>query len=205
MHALLYKDFRVMWKQMKAFLLLIAIFCLIPNQALNLSAFFVVYAGLMLPMSLMSYDERAKWDTFAAMLPYASREIVLSRYLGGWLCVALAGVLYAIGGALAAGQPFPPAERLVSLGWLFALTLAAQAILFPDLFRHGVEKARLYMMIFFVVLLALVAALAGLAGAALPQGSILFLLGAPAALVLALLLCLASVPLSVRQYVKRLG
>ena len=88
MHALLYKDFRVMWKQMKAFLLLIAIFCLIPNQALNLSAFFVVYAGLMLPMSLMSYDERAKWDTFAAMLPYASREIVLSRYLGGWLCVA---------------------------------------------------------------------------------------------------------------------
>lgn len=89
MHALLYKDFRVMWKQMKAFLLLIAIFCLIPNQALNLSAFFVVYAGLMLPMSLMSYDERAKWDTFAAMLPYASREIVLSRYLGGWLCVAL--------------------------------------------------------------------------------------------------------------------
>lgn len=142
MKALLYKDFRVMWKQMKAFLLLIAIFCLIPNQALNLSAFFVVYAGLMLPMSLMSYDERAKWDTFAAMLPYASREIVLSRYLGGWLCV---------------------------------------------------------------VLLALVAALAGLAGAALPQGSILFLLGAPAALVLALLLCLASVPLSVRQYVKRLG
>ena len=54
MKALLYKDFRVMWKQMKAFLLLIAIFCLIPNQALNLSAFFVVYAGLMLPMSLMS-------------------------------------------------------------------------------------------------------------------------------------------------------
>ena len=53
MHALLYKDFRVMWKQMKAFLLLIAIFCLIPNQALNLSAFFVVYAGLMLPMSLI--------------------------------------------------------------------------------------------------------------------------------------------------------
>ena len=85
MHALLYKDFRVMWKQMKAFLLLIAIFCLIPNQALNLSAFFVVYAGLMLPMSLMSYDERAKWDTFAAMLPYASREIVLSRYLAGCL------------------------------------------------------------------------------------------------------------------------
>ena len=156
-------------------------------------------------MSLMSYDERAKWDTFAAMLPYASREIVLSRYLGGWLCVALAGVLYAIGGALAAGQPFPPAERLVSLGWLFALTLAAQAILFPYLFRHGVEKARLYMMIF----------LCGLAGPGGPPwpawlggaapGQHPLPLGAPAALVLALLLCLASVPLSVRQYVKRLG
>ncbi len=156
-------------------------------------------------MSLMSYDERAKWDTFAAMLPYASREIVLSRYLGGWLCVALAGVLYAIGGALAAGQPFPPAERLVSLGWLFALTLAAQAILFPYLFRHGVEKGTTLHDDF-----SLWSCWpwwppwpAWLGGAAPGQHPLP--LGAPAALVLALLLCLASVPLSVRQYVKRLG
>ena len=45
MHALLYKDFRVMWKQMKAFLLLIAIFCLIPNQALNLSLIHICTGG----------------------------------------------------------------------------------------------------------------------------------------------------------------
>ena len=139
--------------------------------------------------------------------------------LPGMMCTCCAAPVAAgmrkqrvsMGGALAfwMGNPLLNPATLVFmgfvLGWQFALTLAAQAILFPYLFRHGVEKARLYMMIFFVVLLALVAALAGLAGAALPQGSILFLLGAPAALVLALLLCLASVPLSVRQYVKRLG
>ena len=83
MHALLYKDFRVMWKQMKAFLLLIV-------KPIDWKKFLkesrhLIHAGLMHPMSLMSYDERAKWDTFAAMLPYASREIVLSRYLAGCL------------------------------------------------------------------------------------------------------------------------
>ena len=59
MKALLYKDACVLWKQMKFMLLLVAIFCLLPN-GFGLNAFFVAYAGLMLPMSLLAYDERAR-------------------------------------------------------------------------------------------------------------------------------------------------
>ena len=69
MKALLYKDACVLWKQMKFMLVIIAVFCLLPNS-FGLNTFFVVYAGLMLPVSLMAYDERAHWDSFAAMLPY---------------------------------------------------------------------------------------------------------------------------------------
>lgn len=114
MHALLYKDFRVMWKQMKAFLLLIAIFCLIPNQALNLSAFFVVYAGLMLPMSLMSYDERPSGylRRHAALRQPGDRPEPVS----GWLAVRGLG-RRAVRHRRCAGRgaAFRPAERLVSL------------------------------------------------------------------------------------------
>ncbi|MFQ8984559.1 MAG: ABC-2 transporter permease [Evtepia sp.] len=76
MKALLYKDACVLWKQMKFMLLLVAIFCLLPN-GFGLNAFFVAYAGLMLPMSLLAYDERARWDSFAAMLPYSPRAVVV--------------------------------------------------------------------------------------------------------------------------------
>lgn len=96
MKALLYKDACVLWKQMKFMLVIIAVFCLLPNS-FGLNAFFVVYAGLMLPVSLMAYDERAHWDSFAAMLPYPPRALVLSRYAAGWLLTLLAGVLYLVG------------------------------------------------------------------------------------------------------------
>ena len=46
MKALLYKDFCVLWKQMKYILFLVALFCLIPNQALNLSLFLSFTPGL---------------------------------------------------------------------------------------------------------------------------------------------------------------
>lgn len=97
MKALLYKDFCVLWKQMKYMLFLVALFCLIPNQALNLSQFFVIYAGVMIPMSLMAYDERAKWDDFAAMLPYSTRSVVFSRYVFGWGTALFGAVMNVIG------------------------------------------------------------------------------------------------------------
>ena len=102
MKALLYKDACVLWKQMKFMLVIIAVFCLLPNS-FGLNTFFVVYAGLMLPVSLMAYDERAHWDSFAAMLPYPPRALVLSRYAAGWLLTLLAGVLYLVGAPSSSG------------------------------------------------------------------------------------------------------
>ena len=88
MKALLYKDACVIWGQLKILVLLVALFCLMPQLRLN--GFFLIYAGIMFPTTLMSFDERSKWDTLAGMLPYADRERVLSRYVSGWAALALA-------------------------------------------------------------------------------------------------------------------
>lgn len=202
MKALLYKDFRTIWRQMKAFLLLIAVFCLVPNDSFfNMGTFFVLYAGVMIPLSLMSLDERAHWDSFAAMLPYADRAVVLSRYVVSWLCVLFASVMYTIGSVLSAD----PLARMATLGWLLALFLVTQSILFPFLFRHGVEKARIYMMIFLLAVVVVSMGLVALAGEVIPLDS-RFLPGILGiALGVGLVLCMASVPLSVRQYRKHQG
>lgn len=200
MKALLYKDACVLWKQMKFMLVIIAVFCLLPNS-FGLNAFFVVYAGLMLPVSLMAYDERAHWDSFAAMLPYPPRALVLSRYAAGWLLTLLAGVLYLVG-ALIQDQGAPLGTALGTLGWVLAVVLLCQAILFPFFFRVGTEQGRLYMILLFVLLLLGGIGLTSLLNVAVPAVSTLLML-APVGLGVALAACLASVPVAVGQYARR--
>lgn len=200
MKALLYKDACVLWKQMKFMLVIIAVFCLLPNS-FGLNAFFVVYPGLMLPVSLMAYDERAHWDSFAAMLPYPPRALVLSRYAAGWLLTLLAGVLYLVG-ALIQDQGAPLGTALGTLGWVLAVVLLCQAILFPFFFRVGTEQGRLYMILLSVLLLLGGVGLTGLLNVAGPAVSTLLML-APVGLGVALAACLASVPVAVGQYAKR--
>ena len=198
MKALLYKDACVLWKQMKFMLVIIAVFCLLPNS-FGLNAFFVVYPGLMLPVSLMAYDERAHWDSFAAMLPYPPRALVLSRYAAGWLLTLLAGVLYLVG-ALIQDQGAPLGTALGTLGWVLAVVLLCQAILFPFFFRVGTEQGRLYMILLSVLLLLGGVGLTSLLNVAVPAVSTLLML-APVGLGVALAACLASV--AVGQYAKR--
>ena len=200
MKALLYKDACVLWNLMKFMLVIIAVFCLLPNS-FGLNAFFVVYPGLMLPVSLMAYDERAHWDSFAAMLPYPPRALVLSRYAAGWLLTLLAGVLYLVG-ALIQDQGAPLGTALGTLGWVLAVVLLCQAILFPFFFRVGTEQGRLYMILLSVLLLLGGVGLTSLLNVAVPAVSTLLML-APVGLGVALAACLASVPVAVGQYAKR--
>lgn len=205
MKALLYKDFCVLWKQMKYMLLLVALFCLIPNQALNLSLFFVIYAGVMIPMSLMAYDERAKWDDFAAMLPYSTRSVVFSRYVFGWGTALFGAVMNVIGLFLFSPGHLPARQDLAILLYVLAVILVAQALFFPYLFRVGVEKGRIYMMFFCILILVLGAGLTALLTEALSLSPASLTPAAPVAFLLALVLCLASVPVAQRQLLRRAG
>ena len=86
MSALLLKDYYVIFRPMKIFLLLILVFSCIPGTFY--STFAVVYAS-MLPYTALAYDERSRWDQMAAMMPYSARDVVLSKYLFGWIAVAV--------------------------------------------------------------------------------------------------------------------
>lgn len=200
MKGLLYKDLCVLRKQMWSFLLMIVIFCLIPSSSvLNLGLFFIIYTSL-LPITLMSYDERAQWDRLAPMLPYTTRTVVLSKYVLAW------GLTLSTGGLYLLGRMFRPeyARRDVLTSFFFALaaSLLLQAILYPILFRVGVEKGRLMMILISTVVAAL------LAGAAVSVGgAVIFTLPvqvlAPVALAAAAVVSVASIPVAARQYTRR--
>lgn len=196
MKALLYKDACVIRSELKLWVLLVALFCLLPQLRLN--GFFVLYAGIMFPTTLMSFDERSKWEVLAGMLPYSDRERVLSRYVSGWIALAFGAVLDLLGCAIGA-HGVGPAE-LTALGWLVALALVLQAVSFPILFRVGVEKGRLCTFLMYGVGAVLLALL----GHGLRPDSALRL-GALPALLGGVLLSLLSVPAAVRMMERRAG
>ena len=90
MKALIQKDFYVIWKQMRIFVVIILLLSIM-NSAFNI-VFLVVWCS-MLPYTAMAYDERSHWNQLAAMMPYSRRDVVLSKYVLGWLCMAAASIL----------------------------------------------------------------------------------------------------------------
>jgi ABC-2 type transport system permease protein len=80
MRGLLLKDFLVVTKQLKLFLIIIPVMAMVGGGSM---ASMAILMGSVLPMTAIAYDERSKWNEIAVMMPYSKKEIVLSKYLLG--------------------------------------------------------------------------------------------------------------------------
>ena len=202
MKALILKDTYVIWRQMKYFLFLILIFSAIPSSFNNIFA--VIYAA-MLPYTALAYDERSKWDQLAAMMPYSPRDVVLGKYVFGWLCIGGAALLSGLLQAalsLVIDRAFLPSVMALSVLGAFCIL----ALSLPLMFRLGVERGRLGMFLIIFLICGGAGAISQIAesmshGTSFTfQGPILAVL-----LITALVLTAVSVPLSMRFYTKRQG
>ena len=200
MKALISKDTYVIWKQMRYFLVMILLFSALPSGFNN--AFAVIYTS-MLPYTALAYDERSKWDQLAAMMPYSARDIVLGKYVFGWLCIGAAAVLSGLLQAalsLVIDRPFLPGVMALSV--LGALCILALSL--PLMFRLGVERGRLGMLLIIFLICGGAGAIASIAkdmSGGTPsafQAPVLAVM-----LIAAVVLNAVSVPLSMRFYAKR--
>lgn len=105
---------------------------------------------LMVPVNVISIDERCKWDRLAAMLPCRAEQLVGSKYIVSWAYTLLAcGIL--LFGAAVRGLAVPGTENWrdtlgVILMMLFAIILMT-AIGIPGMYLFGSEKARLLILV----------------------------------------------------------
>jgi len=191
MKALIQKDFYVIWKQMRIFVVIILLLSIM-NSAFNI-VFLVVWCS-MLPYTAMAYDERSHWNQLAAMMPYSKRDIVLSKYVLGWLCMAAAGLL-CLAARMVLGHFLESEVDVPIVLTSLCLGVISLDITLPAVMRFGVERGR---MIFMVVIF----------GAALGAGVALDSVDIPSVPlpVMALLplaavvLTAVSIPLSMKLY-----
>lgn len=147
MKALILKDLYQLKAYCKSLLLIVGVFTLvIPFSDGNL--FFCIYPVMMtsmLPMTLLSYDERTKWNSYCAALPFRRSQIVTAKYLlcllltlpMALLVLGLSAIRIAVSGS---GQWSALAVLAVSL---LVMSTLSSSLSMPFLFRFGVEKGRL--------------------------------------------------------------
>lgn len=155
MKALLIKDIYTLLRQMKLFFVLVVILAVVPG--FSSSGFAIVYAALM-PLTALAYDERAKWDKLAVMMPYKPENMVVSKYLLGYISIAAACLLclvakYAV--SVFTGTAVDSTALFAELIAVVAVALLLMALNLPLVLKMGVEKGR---MLFLVLTVAIVIA-----------------------------------------------
>ena len=139
MKALLLKDYYTLGKSLRSLALIVLLWSVIPMAFLNV---FAMIYGSMIPYSAMAYDQQSRWNTFARMLPYREKDIVLSRYVLGWLCTAVGGAAVLVfQNVLSLFSP-----RFGCSPWTVLAASCVGLLLLdinvPLMLRYGTEKAR---------------------------------------------------------------
>jgi len=208
MNSLILKDFISLKSYSKSLAIIIGFFTIITftNDELSFLSGMIILIMSMLPITSFSYDQHAKWDLFSQTLPVSRKQLVMSKYVLGIISI-IAGAILAI---LLNVVVLLVKSLEVDVWYLFLanslialVALLYLSILIPLVYKFGVEKSRLLM----IVVLAIPSVLAiGLskAGVSIPvldeiTPAILVAIG----LVLVVCVMLISYVISVRIYMKK--
>lgn len=156
MKGLLLKDWYMVKKYCRAYLLIAIVFIAISFFS-NDNMFFVFYPCLlcgMIPVNLLAYDERSHWMQYSGTLPYTKTQIVSGKYLIGLLAqlTVLAATGIAHGVKMYAAGNFVLGDFAVLMLLMLIVSTLSSSICLPFVFKLGVEKGRTayYVMVGFV-------------------------------------------------------
>lgn len=196
MTGLIVKDFLVMRKSIKTYILFLLFYFVMAAVGIFPISFITAMVQIiimMLPLSAFSYDELSKWDRYAFSLPLSRQAVAGARYLFA-LILTLFAALFGLVTCLILSLAFHDSKLvencmtiMVSLG----LGLLYCDILLPLTYKLGPERARPY---FYLVIFLPIVLLVGASKLGLLDG-LSFLEQIPEASAIAFVLLLPLLPL----------
>lgn len=150
MKGLLLKDILNFKKQGVMFFFLIALwfFIGIKNKDMYYLSGIIAMMTLLVPITVISYDEKAKWERYALTMPISKGTVVVSRYLLTIAISVVGGVFSIIAGLMISTSI---KEVLFTNMSVISIGLLIIAFAFPFIFKYGVEKGRLIMIFIFLI------------------------------------------------------
>ncbi len=164
MKGLLLKDWYMMKKYCKSYIVIASVFIAV-SLVSDDNMFFVFYPCLlcgMIPVNLLGYDERSRWVQYSSSLPYTKTQIVSAKYLIGLFAqitmLIVTGIAQGI--KMSINDNFALNDFIVLMLLMLTMTTITSSISLPFIFKLGVEKGRTayYVMIGFVCGASLLAA-----------------------------------------------
>lgn len=150
MKGLLYKEYCLAAFQAKTWLFLLLFFTVFSVFTGDIGPFAagVCAAAIANTFSVFSIERRSQSDRGSALYPVTRREIVAARYIS-LLCFDLCGALLYGASALALGallgESLP--ETAASLLAVLALSILAQMMILPVIYRFGEAWARIFLIV----------------------------------------------------------
>ena len=156
MKALIYKDLCLLRSYFRSLVLMFVFYLLIGVLNQNSSIFAALVGVLCIISSItsFSYDQFCGWDLYCASLPVGRRTMVLAKYglvmlltLSGMAIMTVSGLLLSLVGWGGDSADILPG----TLGAGSACCLMVMVLL-PFIYRYGVEKGRIILMILSVAI-----------------------------------------------------
>jgi hypothetical protein len=163
--GLLVKDFLNLQSTFKRLIPIIALWMVIflPNGN---STFFGVLIMMMTMMvvTTISYDDLAKWDSYALTMPVSRKEVVTGKYVVMMLLdgmgVIMALIIGLIGVVFLKNSSW--SEMMAVLVIIASIGLIAGSTMLPLIYHFGTEKARIIIILVAMVPTGLVLLLSGM-------------------------------------------
>ena len=172
MKALLYKDWLMTKNYLRMILFMDLCFLFVAVVGVGNIEFFTVFPMVMwtaLVSSLVSYDERFRFDRNCDQMPVSRKLQVSEKYVIGLLYAAVVFLICCLG--VLRHYPAGSSARYLMLTALLGAGFLPVSLMLPLIFRLGMERGRIFYFVFYFggILLSTVGADAA-SGAAVPFG-----------------------------------
>lgn len=147
MKGLLLKDWYMVKKYCRSYIVISAALIAL-SLGINNNSLILFYPCLlcgMIPVNLLSYDERSQWLQYCGTLPYTKKQIVSAKYLIGFFAqlamLTLSGITQLIKMTLKGNFVF--GEYAMFMLMMLTMATLSSSITLPFVFKLGVEKGRI--------------------------------------------------------------
>ena len=149
MKGLLLKDLVNLKQQTKIYIVVIGIWLAIALTSKDGSFLggMICVLSVMLPITTLSYDEKAKWDKYALSMPVSRKQVVVSKYI---LALALSFIGCFISFSFNLFITKDAYQSIIMSSMFWAFSIVAFCIILPLIYKFGVEKGRAMILIVFL-------------------------------------------------------
>ena len=148
MKGLILKDLYALQKYCKSVIFILIVFEICGLVSSDNGFFFISYPclfGSVLPVTLLTYDEKEKWNNYVQTLPVSKSQYVSVKYILGLILtaffIALVSIFQVV--KMFKNNLFDFADYVNTMLMIIGFCLLISTFVMPFIFKFGTEKGRI--------------------------------------------------------------